>query len=345
MAKIQSKVSAPSRRSSNVSQSKPVARSVSTNSLQTRKLDTSKDSAKVSKEARESGASSRVSNLVAGMQEWGGSEAPAVGDKKADSLSLGKGELLRKGMSGDKIRQLQELLNSKGAQLDPDGKFGNDTLKALKAFQKESKLGSDGVVGSKTLEKLNGDSDGASRNRAETTEPGKEVGGGAKPGTEQSQNSVEQPGVGSGDGRFGDTRAALDKLPQGLKKYADVFQKMGEKYGVDPRFLASISMHETGNGTSSAFRNKNNAMGISGRRGPLNMSSVEASIEKMANTLAKPNGYYRGKSTIGQIGKVYAPVGAANDPSGLNGYWAGGVAKNFKMFGGDPSQQVVFRMS
>ena len=73
------------------------------------------------------------------------------------------------------------------------------------------------------------------------------------------------------------------------------------------------------------------------------MSSVEASIEKMAQTLAKKDGYYKGRTQIGEIGKVYAPSGAANDPTGLNAHWAGGVARNFSNFGGDPMSHVVFR--
>ena len=84
-------------------------------------------------------------------------------------------------------------------------------------------------------------------------------------------------------------------------------------------------------------------MGISGKGGPKHISSVERSIDLMAQTLAKKDGYYKGKNTIGAIGKTYAPSGAANDPTGLNAYWAGGVAKNYKMFGGDPLGQVVFR--
>lgn len=300
-----------------------------------KKLDTSG----VSKEARESGAaSSRVNGLLSGMQDWAGG---TKGASEVKPMSLDKGELLRKGMTGDKVKQLQDMLNSKGAQLKVDGKFGPNTLKALKSFQKDNKLGVDGVVGPNTLEKLNGKTDGVA-NTDKTGQAGK-VDGPAKdkPGVDQGKQATDSSAA--GDKRFANTRQALDKLPGPLKKYADTFQKMGEKYGVDPRFLASISMHETGKGTSSAFRNKNNAMGISNRRGPIRMGSVEQSIERMAKTLSKPNGYYKGKSTIGQIGKVYAPVGASNDPNGLNGYWAKGVAKNFKMFGGDPTQQVIFR--
>ena len=246
--------------------------------------------------------------------------------KGPNPLQLGEGELLRKGASGDKVKQLQELLNSKGAKLEVDGKFGSGTLEALKKFQGDNELKADGVVGSNTLGKLNG-AEGAQK-------PADAQGADQPKPVDQAQG---------GDGRFGNTREALDKLPGPLQKYADVFQAAGEKYGVDPRFLAAISMHETGNGTSSAFRNKNNAMGISGKGGPKHISSVERSIELMAQTLAKKDGYYKGKNTIGAIGKTYAPSGAANDPTGLNAYWAGGVAKNYKMVGGDPLGQVVFR--
>ena len=308
------------------------------------------DSSRLSREAgkKEAEVSAGTQNLLKGLEGWapGTPETSKVDPssavqssgktKQTAPLSLDEGQFLRKGASGDKVTQLQELLNSKGAKLDVDGKFGPKTLSALKKFQGDNELGADGVVGPKTLEKLNG-TGGADAGKAEEAP---KVGADGK--TEQAAET-DKTDTTSGKQRFGDTRAALDKLPKNLKKYADVFQKAGEKYGVDPRFLAAISMHETGNGTSSAFRNKNNAMGISNRKGPIRMSSVEASINKMAQTLAKPDGYYRGKTTIGQIGKVYAPVGAANDPTGLNGYWAKGVAKNFKMFGGSPTGQVIFR--
>lgn len=329
MTKIQKKIPVPTPRPQTIQQNKEVKRS-SPVGQETKKLDTSQLSGAVNEPA----ASSGVNNLISGLKEWGGSET-AKSEVKA--LSLDKGELLRKGMSGDKVRQLQELLNSKGAGLELDGKFGGDTLKALREFQKTNDLGVDGVLGSKTLEKLNGTGDAAAV--AKNPEVGEQKKADAEPGKETGDRQQTSPA----NGRFADAREALDKLPGPLKKYADHFQKMGEQYGVDPRFLASISMHETGNGRSSAFRNKNNAMGISNRRGPIHMSSVEKSIERMAQALSKPNGYYKGKNTIGQIGKVYAPVGAANDPNGLNGHWAKGVAKNFRMFGGDPTQQVVFR--
>lgn len=322
----------------------PVAKSVVTPKQQTTvdKTITSSDA----KSPEES--SGRASSLISGLTNWmtGADKTPdAKGETKADAkpeapaMTLDKGELLRKGSKGAKVTQLQDMLNSRGAKLDADGKFGPKTRAALRTFQRENKLAVDGVFGPDTLSALNG------AGEAKAGIP-------AKDGAKAPVDEAGKGEVGKGDtpkagknGRFANTRDSLNKLPGPLKKYANTFQAAGEKYGVDPRFLAAISMHETGNGRSSAFRNKNNAMGISSRRGPVRMSSVEASIEKMAKTLAKPTGYYRGKTTIGQIGRVYAPKGAANDPTGLNGYWPKGVANNFRKFGGNPTQNVIFRQS
>lgn len=136
-----------------------------------------------------------------------------------------------------------------------------------------------------------------------------------------------------------------DKLPDPLKPYAAAFTAAGAKYGVDPKVLAAISMHETGNGTSSAFRNKNNAMGVSNNSGPVDTGTVEASIDQMARLLAagqQGRGPYAGKTTIGEIAGTYAPEGAANDPKGLNSSWKSGVAKHLQSLGGEPSAPIGF---
>jgi hypothetical protein len=137
-----------------------------------------------------------------------------------------------------------------------------------------------------------------------------------------------------------------DKLPDPLRPYASAFMAAGAKYGVDPKVLAAISMHETGNGTSSAFRNKNNAMGVSNNSGPIDTGTVEASIDQMARLLAagtKGQGPYAGKTTIGEIAGTYAPEGAANDPKGLNSSWKSGVAKHLQSLGGEPSAPIGFK--
>jgi uncharacterized FlgJ-related protein len=97
--------------------------------------------------------------------------------------------------------------------------------------------------------------------------------------------------------------------------------------------LAAIAVHETGNGTSSAAKNKNNIGGMMGKNGLMSFSSLEEGIDKMASNL-KRNYIDQGLTTIQQIQKKYAPNGAANDPTNLNSYWTSGVNKYYKMFGG-----------
>ncbi len=56
------------------------------------------------------------------------------------------------------IKDLQSKLNSKGYNLAVDGIVGNNTLNAIKDFQKKNSLSVDGIAGSKTYEKLNEES-------------------------------------------------------------------------------------------------------------------------------------------------------------------------------------------
>lgn len=118
-----------------------------------------------------------------------------------------------------------------------------------------------------------------------------------------------------------------------LKNSGDVFASVGKKYGIDPALLAAIAVHETGNGTSKAIKNKNNVGGMMGKSGLMTFSSLEEGIDKMASNL-KRNYFDKGLTTIEQIQKKYAPNGAANDPTGLNQHWVGGVSKYYRMFGG-----------
>lgn len=120
-------------------------------------------------------------------------------------------------------------------------------------------------------------------------------------------------------------------LGSNLRPYAQDFVDAGHEYGLDPRFLAAISKLETGNGTSPAFRKGNNAMGISNSRGPLyNFKTPRESIFRQARSLARPDGYYRKAKTIEEIGRIYAPPGAGNDPKGTNSYWPRGVGKFYR---------------
>lgn len=129
---------------------------------------------------------------------------------------------------------------------------------------------------------------------------------------------------------FSEAPDLADRLPEPLKPYAQTFVEAARRNGLDPYALAAISMHETAGGTSNAFTSKNNAMGISDSSGPVSMSSVEASIDQQAATLARKNGPYAGADDLASIGAIYAPVGASNDPRGLNGGWASGVSRFYR---------------
>lgn len=71
------------------------------------------------------------------------------------------GELLRLGSKGERVRQLQQLLISKGyslGQYGADGDFGQGTYNAVIKFQGDNGLIQDGIVGPATLEALNNSS-------------------------------------------------------------------------------------------------------------------------------------------------------------------------------------------
>lgn len=87
----------------------------------------------------------------------------------------------------------------------------------------------------------------------------------------------------------------------------------------------AISKWETGNYTSKAFKEKNNVGGMMCNNGLISYNSLEEGIEKFLINL-KNNYFDIGLDTIEKIQKKYCPVGAENDPNGLNKYWLGGVS-------------------
>jgi peptidoglycan hydrolase-like protein with peptidoglycan-binding domain len=66
------------------------------------------------------------------------------------------GAFIKKGDSGTAVVSIQHELNRAGAnpQVDEDGVFGNDTLTAVKKFQKSKNLKADGIVGPVTFAAL-----------------------------------------------------------------------------------------------------------------------------------------------------------------------------------------------
>ncbi len=100
---------------------------------------------------------------------------------------------------------------------------------------------------------------------------------------------------------------------------------------MDPALVKAVIAHETGNMESAAARNKNNFGGIMGSNGLRSYETPDEGIEAVAKLLASTR--YKGKS-IAEIGSIYAPIGAGNDPNGINRNWVSGVTKLYNQFSG-----------
>ena len=105
-------------------------------------------------------------------------------------------------------------------------------------------------------------------------------------------------------------------------------KKAAQDYGVDWRLAVAISMHETGKYTSIAFNELNN-VGGNFRNGSLMVfEDLDKGIDFFVSNL-KNNYIDMGLDTIELIQPKYCPIGAANDPKGLNKYWVSGVTKYY----------------
>lgn len=101
----------------------------------------------------------------------------------------------------------------------------------------------------------------------------------------------------------------------GLSGLGKDFKAVSDKYGVNPLLLMAMAKHETGNGTSELFKDKNNLFGFNAiDHDPYNMASDFRKPKDSIDTVAKhlkeeyldKNGtYFNGVSAEG-IGSSYA---------------------------------------
>ena len=100
-------------------------------------------------------AKATLSNLLADPAKPGASEAGK--SETPEKASLDDDEVLRLGKDGNAVQELQEALKGLGYDIEAvDGKFGEDTRKAVRAFQAKNKLRPDGVVGPATFRAIVG---------------------------------------------------------------------------------------------------------------------------------------------------------------------------------------------
>jgi peptidoglycan hydrolase-like protein with peptidoglycan-binding domain len=77
----------------------------------------------------------------------------ALASRTAKASHLGD-RTLRAGASGPDVRELQQALGQAGFKVKLDGNFGTGTLRAVKRFQRASRLEPSGTVGTRTVKAL-----------------------------------------------------------------------------------------------------------------------------------------------------------------------------------------------
>lgn len=114
------------------------------------------------------------------------------------------------------------------------------------------------------------------------------------------------------------------------------FVREGMANDIDPRLLVAIAAQETMLETYGPAQAIHNPFGL----GPGIEFADEADAIAMA---ARTLGNYAGDGlvTVPQMGARWAPVGASNDPTGLNGGWPAGVGTFFATLGGDPNRPAL----
>lgn len=95
--------------------------------------------------------------------------------------------------------------------------------------------------------------------------------------------------------------------------------------------VVAISAHETGFWTSKVFTENHNFGGIMASKGLKSYSTYEEGLDHFVSVLK--NYYFnKGLTTIEQIGAKYCPVGAENDPKGLNVNWVPSVTSIYNSY-------------
>lgn len=72
----------------------------------------------------------------------------------AAKVDVGERRIIKWGMTGNDVKELQKLLIAHGYEVSATGKYAGRTLKAVTNFQESNGLAADGIVGQKTWSKL-----------------------------------------------------------------------------------------------------------------------------------------------------------------------------------------------
>lgn len=102
----------------------------------------------------------KVISLTKGRTLAGG-VTPGASQDTGPISALIDGPMLQRGAKGERVRELQRLLNLHGADITVDGDFGRGTQRALTRFQRQRGIEVDGVAGAETFQVLSGGADSA----------------------------------------------------------------------------------------------------------------------------------------------------------------------------------------
>ncbi|MCW2956242.1 MAG: conjugal transfer protein [Thermoleophilia bacterium] len=134
------------------------------------------------------------------------------------------------------------------------------------------------------------------------------------------------------------TAAELDSYLAGkgspMAGQGGAFLASGGRWQLDPRLLVAIAGAESNFGaiTCAPF----NAWGWGCPDGPYDFASWADGIDTVAEGL-RTNYLAEGRTSVALINLKYAPLGAANDPTGLNNHWTTNVSRFLSELGGDPN--------
>lgn len=131
--------------------------------------------------------------------------------------------------------------------------------------------------------------------------------------------------------------AVLARAGSPLAGDGETFVTEATAAGIDPRFVVAVAAHETMLMTYGPAQTINNPFGL----GPGMRFADHKDAVRFAARLLGRHYVGEGRSTIPLIGSKWAPVGAANDPGGLNSHWTSGVSRYYAMLGGNPHAPVT----
>lgn len=126
-----------------------------------------------------------------------------------------------------------------------------------------------------------------------------------------------------------------------FRNKADKIIKEAKKAGISPVIFAAIMAHESGWGTSQAIRQHNNPSGQMTGSSILHFDSLDKGIEATGRTLHNLI-IERKLQTVERLGSVYCPLGAANDPKGLNKYWVPAIKGFMVDLGGQKNMSLLW---